>query len=96
MTAILRGNNEIDIEDIRFDYSSSQLIIELATPLYDVGETPPSTADFIFSLEDPNSSDTGSTASLVSSTALDLTISSDLKRLSFTVSLQEPLMETKN
>ena len=49
-------------------------------------ETPPSTADFIFSLEDPNSSVTGSTASLVSSTALDLTISSDLKRLSFTVS----------
>ena len=31
----------MDIEDIRFDYSSSQLIIELATPLYDVGETPP-------------------------------------------------------
>ena len=43
--------------------------------------------DFIFSLEDTNSSVTGSTASLVSSTALDLTISQDLKTLSFTVSL---------
>ena len=85
---ILRGNNTLkNLQNIHFDYSTNELIIELATPLYEVGETPPSTADFIFSLEDPNSSITGSTASLVSSTALDLTISQDLKTLSFTVSL---------
>ena len=84
---ILRGNNELDIEDISFDYSASQLIIELSSPVFETGEDTPTTNDFIFSLEDPNSSVTGSTASLVSSTALDLTISQDLKTLSFTVSL---------
>ena len=84
---ILRGNNNLkNLQNIHFDYSTNELIIDLATPLYKVGETPPSTADFIFSLEDPNSSVTGSTASLVSSTALNLNISSDLKTLSFTVS----------
>jgi len=52
---ILRGNNELDIEDIRFDYSVSQLIIELSSPIFETGEDPPTTDDFIFSLEDPNS-----------------------------------------
>ena len=84
---ILRSNNELNLQNIHFDYNTSQLIITLTTPVYDVGETPPSTADFIFTLEDPNSAVTGSTASLVSPTALDLTISQDLKTLSFTVSL---------
>ena len=84
---ILRGNNELNLQNIDFDYSTSQLIIELTTPIYNIGENAPTTNDFIFSLEDPNSNVTGSTASLVSSTALDLTISSDLKTLSFTVSL---------
>ena len=84
---ILRGNNELDLQNIDFDYSTSQLIITLTHPVYEEGETPPSTDDFIFSLEDPNSTVTGSTASLVSSTAIDLTISSDLKTLSFTVSI---------
>ena len=84
---ILRGNNELDIEDIRFDYNVSQLIIELSSPIFETGEDPPTTDDFIFSLEDPNSTVAGSTASLVSSTATDLTISQDLKTLTFTVSL---------
>ena len=83
---ILRGNNELNLQNIDFDYSTNQLIIELTTPIYKTGENPPTTNDFIFSLEDPNSNVTGSTASLVSSTALDLTISSDLKTMSLTVS----------
>ena len=84
---ILRGNNELNLQNIDFDYSTNQLIIELTTPIYKTGEDPPTTDDFIFSLEDPNSTVAGSTASLVSSTATDLTISQDLKTLTFTVSL---------
>ena len=84
---ILRGNNELNIENIDFDYNTSKLIITYSTPVHENGGIAPSKDDFIFSLEDPNSTVTGSTASLVSSTALDLTISQDLKTLSFTVSL---------
>ncbi len=82
----LRGNNDIDLQDIRFDVSTNQLIVELTTPIYEDNESPPTTSDFSFSLENPNGIANGPAVSLVSSSALSLSISSDKKTISFTVS----------
>ena len=84
---ILRGNNALDIEDIRFDFNTSALIVTLTRPVFETGEAIPTINDFSFTLEDPNQLTSGSTASLVSSSATALDISLDLKTISFTVSI---------
>ena len=82
----LRGNNELDINDIRWDKENSSLIIDLTEAVYSSNDGEQITKeDFNISINDPNGGNTN-LASLSSATPLALDLSNDNKTLTFKVS----------
>ncbi|MDB9823786.1 BspA family leucine-rich repeat surface protein [Flavobacteriaceae bacterium] len=83
----IRGNNELDLNDIEFNSTNNSLIVSLNQAVNQDEEGDDLVKeDFVLSIYDPNADLGYSTASLVSSTPLSLEVSTDEKTLTFVVS----------
>ncbi|MDB2672877.1 BspA family leucine-rich repeat surface protein, partial [Flavobacteriaceae bacterium] len=83
----IRGNNELDLNDIEFNSTNNSLIVSLNQAVNQDEEGDDLVKeDFVLSIYDPNADLGYSTAYLVGSTPLSLEVSTDEKTLTFVVS----------